>query len=296
MAPARHRPATALVLLSALGAPLGAFGCATSSTTPNSTETALVPASAPHGNGAAPDGEGSASHGKDAAPDAKSAVPDAKGAAKAETASAPEAAPAANREIPLSCSGAGQSCYPPAAFAHAVCKGKYPDLALVLFGKSSPWQRAYVKAEYVEPVNVYGGPTDEQWMYFGEAVIVLFEHSAEGKHKGVVQVSGPVDVDVLRIDGTCATVRREMLVGYVPGPMKSPYVVWKYLDAAMQEALLADEGVQQAHAAERKICRGESVTHPEEACAKAMNTLTQAILVALQRGVALPTPEKRPEW
>jgi hypothetical protein len=236
---------------------------------------------------------------------APEAAPAPVAAAAAEPAPAPTAAPpptpaegqssSLTRDLPASCSGAPETCFPPGAFAHVLCKGKHPDLALVMFSKAMPWQHAYVKAEHVEPVNVYGGPTDEQWMFFGEEVVLLFKHSAAKKQAGV-QISGPEDVDVLRADGTCATIRQEMLVSYATGEMKSPHVVWKYLDSAMQEALLADKGVQQAYAVERKICRSESVTHPEEACAKQMAKLTQAVLAAVKNGLALPTPEKRPEW
>ena len=198
-------------------------------------------------------------------------------------------------DIPSACSGSAEACFPPREFTHKLCKGKYPDLALVMFSKAMPWQHAYVKAEHVEPVNVYGGPTDEQWMFFGEEVVLLHKHTGTSKQRGV-QISGPEDVDVLRADGTCATIRQEMLVSYATGAMTSPHVVWKYLDAAMQQALLADKSVQQAQAAERKICRSESVTHPEEACAKQMATLTQAVIAAVKKGIALPAPEKRPEW
>jgi hypothetical protein len=34
-------------------------------------------------------------------------------------------------------------------------------------------------------------------------------------------MSGPTDLDVLRWDGTCATIREEMLVSYVPAAMQS---------------------------------------------------------------------------
>jgi hypothetical protein len=111
-----------------------------------------------------------------------------------------------------------------------------------------------------------------------------------------VQVSGPSDVDILRLDGTCATVRSEMLVSYIPGQINRPHIIWKYLDAGLQGVLLADKFVKQASDRERDACKGSSVTHPEGACDKAMKTLTEAIIAAVRKDVALPQPEKRPAW
>jgi hypothetical protein len=109
-------------------------------------------------------------------------------------------------------------------------------------------------------------------------------------------VSGPSDVDILRWDGTCATIRQEMLVTSSPGPMDSPRIVWKYLDAQTTSALVLDAHVKQASDKERKVCKGSSVTHPEEACDKAMKELTAAIMKAIGSGLALPEPEHRPRW
>jgi hypothetical protein len=177
-----------------------------------------------------------------------------------------------------------------------VCSSKYPELALFLFSRGTPWQRLYVKAERVEPVNTYDGERSDRWLGFGEEVLILREHAPSASQK--VVVSGPNDVDVLRWDGTCATIRKEMLVSYVPAPMDSVRIVWRYLDADVQQALLADELVVRAQDAERKNCKGSSVKHPSEACEKAMKRLTDVIVLALKRdkGVVLAMPEARPAW
>jgi hypothetical protein len=258
---------------SALALGLSALGCAHRPSTAPASEHALTPAAA-------------------TTPAPQPAAP-----AAAAPAATPTQAPATKltHDLPT-CTAPGEECFAPRAFTEKICKGKYPDLALVLFAKGQPWQHLYVKAEHVEPVNVYAGPVDEQWMFFGEEVIVLSKGQGGATPKGVVQISGPEDVDVLRVDGTCATIRREMLVTYATGAMTTPHVVWKYLEPGMQQALLADKGVQKAQANERKICRSESVTHPEEACAKAMAALTQAVVAAVKQGLTLPMAEKRPEW
>ena len=72
--------------------------------------------------------------------------------------------------------------------------------------------------------------------------------------------------------------------------------VLKYLDAGIQEALLKDELVVRAREGERKDCKGSSVTHPSDPCKKALRRLTDVIILAVKKGIALPVPERRPEW
>ncbi len=200
------------------------------------------------------------------------------------------------RDVPGGCEPGAPSCTPPRAFAEKVCSSKYPELALFLFSRGTPWQRLYVKAERVEPVNTYDGERSDRWLGFGEEVLVLREHTPSASQK--VVVSGPSDVDVLRWDGTCATIRKEMLVSYVPAPMDSVRIIWRYLDADVRDALLHDELVVRAEDAEQKNCKGSSVKHPSETCEKAMKRLTDVIVLALKRdkGVVLAAPEARPAW
>jgi hypothetical protein len=213
-------------------------------------------------------------------------------AAKVETANA--AAPSSvTRDVPSKCDDP-KSCFPPAAFTEAVCKKKYPDLPLIVFKGSMPWQHLYVKAEYVEPVNPHGGEQSETWMKFGEEVVVL-RRRAPSAAKGV-QTSGPSDVDVLRWDGTCATIREEMLVSYVPAPMQSPRIIWKYIDSQLQDALLKNPVVARARDGEKKGCRDSSLTHPTPTCDKAMQKLTDAIALAVHQNVELPGAGNFPAW
>jgi hypothetical protein len=204
-----------------------------------------------------------------------------------------EPAVATTRELPSRCDDKG-ACFPPSAFVDAVCKKKFPELPLYVFAGRMPWQHAYVKAEYVEPVNPYGGDQSEAWLKFGEEVVILRRRGPNGA-KGV-QISGPSDVDVLRWDGTCATIRQEMLVSYVTAPMESPRIIWKYLGGGLQEALLANKLVTRAREAEKKACRDSSQSHPTPTCDKAMQKLTDAIVLAVHQNVALPAAFSSPEW
>jgi hypothetical protein len=202
-------------------------------------------------------------------------------------------AAATTREVPSSCVESA-NCTPPSAFVDTVCKHKFTDLPLYLFAGKLPWRHLYVKAEYVEPVNPHGGEQSEAWMKFGEEVVLLRKRDAGGG-KGV-QISGPSDVDVLRWDGTCATIREEMLVSYVPAPMQSPRIIWKYLDEGSQTALLKNSVVARSRDAEKKSCRDSSPTHPTPACEKAMQKLTDAIVLAVHQNIELPGSGSLPEW
>lgn len=200
---------------------------------------------------------------------------------------------ATTREVPSSCADAA-NCVPPSTFAEAVCKRKFTDLPLYLFAGRLPWRHLYVKAEYVEPVNPHGGEQSEAWMQFGEEVVLLRKRE-QGGAKGV-QISGPSDVDVLRWDGTCATIREEMLVSYVPAPMQSPRIIWKYLDAGSQQALLKNGVVARSREVEKKNCHDSSASHPTPACEKAMRQLTDAIVLAVHQNIELPGSGSLPEW
>lgn len=164
-----------------------------------------------------------------------------------------------------------------------------------MFSKGTPWQRGYVKAEKVEPVNMYEGERNEQWLEFGEEVLIIGKHGNSGSAS--IQVSGPTDVDILRWDGTCATVRQEMLRPYPTNTtVSAARIVWKHLDDGMQEALLQNQLVARASARERPACRGSTMKSPGAECEKAARRLTDAITVAVRGGHALPLPEKLPDW
>jgi hypothetical protein len=203
------------------------------------------------------------------------------------------AAVATTREVPTSCENKND-CYPPAAFVDALCRKRFPDLPLYLFAGKLPWKHLWVKAEYVEPVNPHGGDQSEAWMKFGEEVLLLRKRAPKSG-KGV-QISGPSDVDVLRWDGTCATIREEMLVSYVPAPMQSPRIIFKYLNGDLQEALLKNAVVARAREAEKKGCRDSSLSHPTDICEKAMRQLTDAIALAVKQNIELPDTGSVPEW
>jgi len=216
-------------------------------------------------------------------------------AADAADAEAQAPAPAAAKAIPTECEPGTEPCSAPKKFVEQVCRGKYQDLALVLYSKGTPWRRGYLKVEKLEPVNIYDGERSEEWLKFGEEVLVLRTRGPGGS--AGVQVSGPTDVDVLRWDGTCATIRQELLAQYPTNTtVATPRIAWKFLPSSTQEALLENGVVKHFSEKERPACRGSTMKSPDAACDKASRKLTDAITVAVRGGIALPAPSKLPTW
>ena len=189
--------------------------------------------------------------------------------------------------MPTAC-GNHKDCVPPEPFARAACRGRFPSMALAMFERHTPWQRLYLKAVTLEAVNAYGERSSTTLMVFGEEVIVLRSSSSIGS--GNMRMSS-TDIDVLRWDGTCATVARE-LFSATPMPKRLQSVEWRYLEDAYQEALLKSKYVALSYDRKRTACKGPS----EEKCRNATERLNEAIGVAIRDGIALPAPSKLPKW
>ena len=110
-------------------------------------------------------------------------------------------------------------------------------------------------------------------------------------------VSGASDVDVLRWDGTCATVREESLSPHMMPTVKNATVTWRYLDEATQKGLLEAKYVKVRYDQQRQDCRRSSASNPTPPCAKATEKLNDAITVAVRGGlVSLTAPDQLPKW
>jgi hypothetical protein len=171
-----------------------------------------------------------------------------------------------------------------------LCKGKYPSVAIVMFEKSSPWTRVYIRQEHVDAVNTQGGPSSDAKLLFGEEVILLFDTSANAAG---IQVSGS-GYFVLRWDGTCATVGSDEVVDYAPGALKNAPVVWKYLDAPLREALLTKPNIKNAHTLLHDECKGARPGQGSPQCERARRLLNAHLTLAVRSGMELPIPEQLP--
>ena len=197
--------------------------------------------------------------------------------------------PTTSGGLPTECTQQGKICIPPGDFVERLCGNKYPGLAIVWFAKGTPWTRRYVRLPVVEPRNTTGGPSSDAKLVWGEEVLALKRHGGGGN----VQVSGAVDYDVLRWDGTCASMSDIEMTPQSPGMPKNAPIVWKYLDSAVQAALLKDSAIQKASEAEGKACGGKAAGGGY-VCEQANRNLNSAIASAVRKGIELPTPDRLP--
>jgi hypothetical protein len=198
--------------------------------------------------------------------------------------------PEITAELPTVCASRSQGCAPPSDFVARLCRGKYPSVALYMFQRKTPWQRAYINRPEVNALNTVGGPVGESRLLFAEEVLILRRRDGGG---GTIQVSGSTSYDALRWDGTCATLVDGEYVTYQPALPKAAPISWRSIDPSLQEALLANQGVRQARETYRKECRGLSVGGGD-ACTEANQALTRSVVGAVRRGMAMPLPAKVP--
>jgi len=166
-------------------------------------------------------------------------------------------------------------------------------MAIAMFEKLTPWQRLYLRSEKLEAVNACGDRAVSTPLVFGEEVIVL--RGVSQPKAGKLQISSS-DIDVLRWDGTCATVAREYFSKTRMAEIAQAPIPWRYLEDEFQAALLTSKYVAMAHNKHRSACKGARPAAAEPACQKAANKLTEAIGVAVRAGMSLPTPVRLPAW
>jgi hypothetical protein len=202
--------------------------------------------------------------------------------------------PRAESELPRSCSGSSRRCVPPEDFVAALCQDKYPSVAVAMFEKSAPWQHVYVKVADTAQVNVFGGPIGGTRLEFLEEVVVLRHRVI---HYGEMQVSLPDAYDVLRLDGTCASLAEDEFMSHRPAlrPKYAP-IVWQQIDGAMREVLVQHAPVDQAREGQYRACRGSFLGGGGTECKEATLKLARAIMTVLGQGVTLPAPHTLPEW
>lgn len=196
-------------------------------------------------------------------------------------------------QVPTKCAGKGSYCTPSLKFVKRLCEDSYPALALVMFAGGTPWTRGYVAVRKVESINAFGGMSGGDDLVLHEEVLVLFENVPD---LGGMQVSGSGSYQVLRWNGTCATLAEGELRLERPGRPKHAKVVWRYLEEGIQEALRnKDERITEVYRARRKECKGATMGTVSDKCEKFDKQLTQTIVdVVREGGIDFPTPRKMP--
>jgi hypothetical protein len=223
-------------------------------------------------------------------PGATSAEADASSGAPADTAKS--TAHADDGVTPDTCETKGNECLPAQAYVRKLCDKGNSDAALYLFRKGSPFTRGYVNVRTVDAVNASGGASSNDQLVFDEEVIVLTRRVAQA---GGIQVSGSGgSVDVLRWDGTCASLQPEELT-LTPAPKpKHAKIDFHGLADATQQVLLKDDKLSKTNSDRRKECKGVTMGDVSAKCAKLVDQLGELVVDYVRDGGTIPVPAKIP--
>jgi hypothetical protein len=212
-----------------------------------------------------------------------------------EPAAAAPAAPVEKHEakLPSECADKGAKlCLPPADFAKRVCSGFYPDVALSMLAKGTPWARGFLRVKSAEAWNASGGVSSGERLIFEEEFVLLTHRTAD---TGGMVVSGAGGgYDVLRWDGSCASLQdEEVSLSPTPSP-KAAKIPWKNLDDKVQAALLADAKISKVYTDRRKECKGATMGEVSAKCVKLDDQLSVVVVEFLRNGGSVPPPAKLP--
>ncbi len=232
------------------------------------------------------------------------AAPTAPTASSSEPPAAEEAADAAAAAVavepipvPMTCAGAaspdagpGALCMPGDDFAKRFCKSSYPDVALVLMGRSSPFTRMYLRGD-VDAWNADGGISARARLQFDEEMLVLRRREAPTNSVVVGAGGGYL---VMRWDGSCYTLEDGELTARKPPVAKHPPIPWRKLAERTKDELLKNAKVLAAFQKRGKECKGVSTGEVSKACEAADAALSAAVVVETRAGLTLPTPDPLP--
>jgi len=194
--------------------------------------------------------------------------------------------------VPTQCVKDTPVCDPGKKFVKRLCNGSFPSLALNMFSGGTPWTRAYLAVRDVEPVNAFGGLSGGEHLTLDEEVIVLFQTVADPNG---MQVSGSGSYQVLRWNGTCATLQEGELRMQRPSRPKAAKVTWRFLENGTREALRQNETITETYRARKKACRGATMGQVSAKCEKLDKKLHEVVVSVVRDGsIELPTPEKLP--
>lgn len=196
------------------------------------------------------------------------------------------------RLVPKDCKQEGDLCLPPAAFVKELCAGYYPDVALQMFGPSAPFTRGYLTRN-TEAWNASGGASSSGTLVFDEEVIVLTRR--EPATSGVIVSGSTGSYDVMRWDGSCASLMGEELTLKRPPSAKAAPISWKSLSQPMREALSKDERIEALDSERRRECKGVSFGEVSKKCETADRALVNKVIAYVRGGGSVPVSRALPE-
>lgn len=196
-------------------------------------------------------------------------------------------------KIPVACAdSAAKLCLPPAAFVKRLCAGFYPDVALAMLAKGTPWARGYLQVKSADAWNASGGVSSDDKLVFEEEFILLAHREANTGGMSVSGASG--GYDVLRWSGTCATLSGEEVTLRAPPKPVYPKIPWKNLDDKVRDALISDAKIGKVATERRKECKGATMGDVSVKCLKADDMLNTVVVDFLRNGGTVPPPAKLP--
>lgn len=221
-----------------------------------------------------------------AAAPAASAAPDASAAPVAA-----DDKPAA--KLPTSCEpGSDKVCLPPPGFVKRLCGNFFPDTTMAMFAKGTPWTRAYSRVN-VEAWNASGGAASSEKLQLEEELIIVAKRVAD---TGGMTVSGSSggSYDVLRWDGSCASLMADEVTLKPSSSPRFAKIPWKSLADDIQAAMMTDAKVSKAVVDRKKECKGASTGEVSLKCVKADEALNRAVFDFVHGGGSFPPPAKLP--
>ncbi len=196
------------------------------------------------------------------------------------------------RSLPAQCAYVRDLCVPPPDFVDRLCRHNSPDVAVYMMGPRQPWTHRYVRVREAQAVNPISGRVGEVGLTFGEEIIILRYQT--GATEGGIQVSGTERYEVLRWDGSCATLEAGEFVEKVPKhQLRHVAPTWQRLGHKYRSALLQNGAVAEAEASKETECKGVGLGRPPK-CYKAIENLNRVVAETVHDGFELPLPEAIP--
>lgn len=203
-----------------------------------------------------------------------------------------EPEPAAPRPmaLPSDCANPdAEYCVPPPDFVERLCATRYPNVALAMFHKATPWTRAYVRVRKMEAWYVQAGRSRPHTLTFAEEVIIIADRSAG---PGGLKVSGSGSYDVYRWDGSCVSVMSDEVSTRPPGNPDVAPITWRHLDEGIRDALMGHRKIQFRNDLRVKNCKENEAA---KKCLRARSGLSRMVGDFVRHGrTELPLPASVP--
>jgi len=193
------------------------------------------------------------------------------------------------RGLPTKCIPVRDICVPPTSYVDRLCRRNFPDVAVYMMGPKQPWTHRFVRVKEAQAVNPISERVGAVPLTFGEEIIIL--RYKTGANEGGMQVSGTERYEVLRWDGSCASLQEGEFVESMP-KQQLRYVAptWQRLGDKYRAALLQSSAVAEAEETRKADCKGLGLGRPPK-CHKAMEDLNGVVAEVVHDGFELPLPE-----